>query len=1160
MSTRFVHLLVHTEYSLVDSLVRIGGLIKAVRAADMPACAITDHSNLFALVKFYRAAQSAGVKPIIGVDLKIREPDNNVSRLVLLCQNLVGYRNLTRIVSRSYTEGQVLDVPYVQRAWLEGSTDGLIALSGGRLGDVGKALVAGHYESAKQRLQDWDKLFPQRFYLELQRTGRPEEEDYIHAAVTLATEMQMPVVATNDVCFLHSEDFKEHEVRVCIHTGHTLIDPRRPQLYSPQQYLRTPEEMAELFSDIPEALENTWLIAQRCNLELTLGKNFLPDFPIPDPNLTPDAYFRQCSEQGLEARLQKLFGNRPNFAELRAPYDERLEIELKVIEQMGFAGYFLIVADFIQWAKDHNIPVGPGRGSGAGSLVAYALKITDLDPLPYDLLFERFLNPERVSMPDFDIDFCMDQRDDVIQYVAERYGRDKVSQIITYGSMAAKAVVRDVGRALNHPYGFVDKIAKLIPFELGITLDKALEQEPALKARYEQEEDVKLLIDTARKLEGLTRNVGKHAGGVVIAPSTLTDFTPLYCEQDSPNLVTQFDKDDVEAVGLVKFDFLGLRNLTVIKWALEIINRFSAEPIDILSIPLDDAKTFKLLKNAETTAVFQLESRGMKDLIKRLQPDCFEDIVALVALFRPGPLQSGMVDDFINRKHRRVEIEYLHSYLNNNQAVVAVLKPTYGVIVYQEQVMQIAQVLSGYTLGGADLLRRAMGKKKPEEMAKQRSGFVEGAQKNNIPPEVSSYVFDLVEKFAAYGFNKSHSAAYALVSYQTAWLKAHYPAAFMAAALSSDMDNTDKVVILVNECHAMGLEILPPDINECEYMFTVPDNTQRVIYYGLGAIKGLGEAAIKNAFEERKRNGKFKDLFDFCKRVDLRKVNRRALEAMIKAGALDNLGGHRAALMQTLEKAIKTAEQHSAAQSRGQNDIFGSLSAVSQNQVREEAASFSSVAEWTLKERLTAEKESLGIYLSGHPIDEYRAELAQLIRTPLANVRPAERQTVRVAGIIAEIRHINSRRGRFASVRLEDSTDKLEVMIFSELYQTKQEILVLDQLLIAEGEVREDTFNGGFNLNAQKVLSIAQAREEYARKILVEIEGDTKESRNGLAKHLVEILSPHRQGRCPFAIEYMRRDAKVEITLGNGWQLRPSPELLNQLKDLLGSDKVRLQY
>ncbi|MEH6458211.1 MAG: DNA polymerase III subunit alpha, partial [Cocleimonas sp.] len=887
----FVHLRLHTEYSLVDSTIRIKQLMPAVEAGGMPAVAMTDQNNLFGMVKFYRAARAAGIKPIFGVDvLLVDEDDDDLTyHIILLCQNDAGYKNVTKLISRAYMEGQKLGVPRVQRSWIHEYSDGVIMLSGGRDGDVGHALLAGNKALAQTRLSEWLSVFPERYYLELQRTGRPGEDEYLHAAVALADANKIPVVATNDSRFITKEDFEAHEARVCINSGYTLGDNTRPKIYSEQQYLRTAAEMHELFSDIPEAIQNTIEIAKRCNVTLTLGKNYLPAFPIPE-GMTEAEFFAEESVKGLELRYQDIFDesilNNPEvFAEKRIAYDERLQIELDVINGMGFPGYFLIVADFIQWSKDNDIPVGPGRGSGAGSLVAYALKITDIDPLLYDLLFERFLNPERVSMPDFDIDFCMDKRELVIDYVARTYGRDKVSQIITYGSMAAKAVVRDCGRILSHPYGFVDRIAKLIPFEIKMTLTKAMQQEPDLKELYEVDDEVRGLMDLALKLEGLTKNAGKHAGGVLISPSTLVDFTPLYCEEGG-SIVSQFDKDDVEAVGLVKFDFLGLRNLTIIDWAVKSINVLretqGKDAIRIEDIPLDDKKSFDLLRAAKTTAVFQLESHGMKELIKRLQPDVFEDIISLVALYRPGPLQSGMVDEFVNRKNGLTKVTYQHPDLE------PLLNTTYGVIVYQEQVMQIAQVLAGYSLGGADMLRRAMGKKKPEEMAKQRSIFMEGSIKNNVEEQTATDIFDLMETFAEYGFNKSHSAAYALVSYQTIWLKAHYPAAFMAAVLSADMDTTEKVVTFVDDCRQLNLEVVPPDINRSSYRF-ISENEGNVIF-GLGAIKGAGESAIGEIIEERDKNGPFKSMAEMCQRVKSRKISKRILETLIRGGAFDKLG------------------------------------------------------------------------------------------------------------------------------------------------------------------------------------------------------------------------------------------------------------------------------
>ena len=1147
MTATFVHLHLHTEYSLVDGLIRVKALVKAARAAGMPAVAVTDQGNLFAMVKFYKAALAAGIKPIVGVDAWVENPadPSQPVRLVLLCMDAGGYRNLSVLVSKAYLENQRRGVPVMKREWFDGLSDGLIALSGGREGDVGQALLAGRPELAEELLAEWSGRFPDRYYLELQRTGREGEDNYLRAAVELAAARGVPVVASNDVRFLVPDDYEAHEVRVCIHESRTLDDPRRPRHHTDQQYLKSPAEMAELFADLPEALENSVEIARRCNLQLRLGEYFLPDFGIP-AGMTMEEYFAHVSREGLEERLQVILDpNAPDFAEQRKPYDERLERELGVIIQMGFPGYFLIVADFILWAKQNGVPVGPGRGSGAGSLVAYALKITDLDPLKYDLLFERFLNPERVSMPDFDVDFCMEGRDRVIDYVAHKYGRDHVSQIITYGSMAAKAVVRDVGRVLGHPYGFVDKVAKLIPFELGMTLDKALEQEEELKRRYEEEEDIHALIDMARKLEGLSRNAGKHAGGVVIAPTPLTEFSPLYCEQGGHSLVTQFDKDDVEAVGLVKFDFLGLRTLTIIDWAVQTINRQRMAqgegPLDISRIVMDDPASFKLLKECATTAVFQLESRGMKDLIKRLQPDCFEDIVALVALFRPGPLQSGMVDDFINRKHGRAKVEYPHP------ALEPILKPTYGVILYQEQVMQIAQVLAGYTLGGADLLRRAMGKKKAEEMAKQRAIFTKGSLERGVEEATATYIFDLMEKFAGYGFNKSHSAAYALVSYQTAWLKAHYPAAFMAAVLSSDMDNTDKVVTFIEECKEMGLTVEPPDVNAGDYHFTVRDD--RTIVYGLGAIKGVGEGAIEGVLEAR-RSGPFSDLFDFCRRIDLKRANRRVLEALIRAGAVDGFGHTRATHMASLGDALQAAEQSGRDHEQGQNDLFG-------GPVQTPEAQLTRMAEWPEEQRLQGEKETLGLYLTGHPIQRFLPEFERMHVTRISNLTPERNRSVWVAGLIVAMRTMNTRRGdRMAFVTLDDRSARIELALFSELYEENRDRIAKDRIVLVEGEVSVDDYTGGQKMSAKRILDVDEAREIHARCLRLEV--DAARAGNGFIGGLQQALKPFCEGRCPVRVEYHRKDASATLELGEGWRVRPAEALLERLRELGGA--VHLDY
>ena len=1154
MQPTFIHLRLHSEYSLSDSLIRVEDLTETAAKLGMPAIAVTDQSNLFATVKFYKAAIKDGIKPIIGVDCYIDNPANPSQPflLTLLCQNKNGYLNLTELISRAYIEGQTptSELPLLQKAWLNGKCDGLIALSGGREGEVGQTLLANKRALAEEALQSWLELFPERFYLELQRTGRAHEEDYLHYAVELAQAFNVPVVATNDVRFLVPEDFEAHEARVCIHSGHVLIDPKRPKNYSTQQYLRSAEDMQKLFADIPSALANTVEIAKRCNLEMSFGKSYLPQFPIPS-GLTTEEYLIKIAEEGLEKRLEILFDkNAADFAEKRKEYFERLRIELNVINSMGFAGYFLIVADFIQWSKENGIPVGPGRGSGAGSLVAYAILITDIDPLQYQLLFERFLNPERVSMPDFDVDFCMDGRDRVIEYVANKYGRDAVSQIITYGSMAAKAVVRDVGRVLGHPYGMVDKIAKLIPFELGITLEKALAQEEELKRRYENEEEVKVLFDLALKLEGLARNAGKHAGGVVIAPTKLTDFSPLYCEPGGENRVTQFDKDDIESVGLVKFDFLGLRTLTIINWTVQTINfkraQNSEEPLDITLIPLDDEKTFKLLKDCQTTAVFQLESRGMKDLVKRLQPSCFEDIIDLGALFRPGPLQSGMVDDYINRKHGRAAVEYAHPMLE------PILRPTHGMIVYQEQVMQIAQVLAKYTLGGADLLRRAMGKKKPEEMEEQRGIFLAGSKENGVDTDTANSIFDLMEKFSGYGFNKSHSAAYALVSYQTAWLKAHYPAEFMAAVLSSDMDNTDKVVFFLDECRNLKLTVLPPNINYSQHKFTV--NDQKQIVYGLGAVKGAGEAAILNLIACREEEGSYKDIFDFCRRIDTKKANRRVLEALIKSGSMDDLSPNRASLMLALDAALQAAEQHLQTLQLGQHDLFGEATAEIVAPVE-----MPNVPDWPKAERLQNEKEVLGFYLSGHPLQRYEYELKHIIKAPLAHMNSIRSQTVIVAGWVVGLRVLFTKRGdRMAIITLEDQTGRLELTAFSEAFNAYKDLVNKDSLLIVEGEVSFDEFTGNNRVMARRMFDITTAREQFAKGLLFKVAAEN--ATDSFVQRLQQIMSPFRPGRCPIMVEYHRPDSVVKLALGDQWQVRPTDQLLDSLHEVLGNQAVSMLY
>ncbi len=1145
MQQRFVHLHVHTEFSIVDGLVQIPALLDAVIDGDMCAVAVTDVCNLFAVVKFFQAAISTGIKPILGCDIPCYDPEkpNHQSSLVLLCQNKEGYLNLTRLVSKAYQEGQCQGLPRVHPAWIPSHAEGLIALSGGRLGTIGQALLADDTHLAEQLARDFMQIFPCRFYLEIQRTGRADEALYNERVVRLAEHLHLPLVATNDVRFLKTDDFEAHEARVCIHDGYTLSDSRRTLRYSPQQYLRSADEMVALFSDLPQAIQNTVEISKRCTVKLELGQHYLPNFPIPDGKSVED-YLSHLSTVGLDSRLERLYRGQA-MGSIREPYDKRLKLELGVINSMGFAGYFLIVADFIKWAKENGVPVGPGRGSGAGSLVAYALSITDLDPLEYELLFERFLNPERVSMPDFDIDFCMEGRDRVIDYVAEKYGRQSVSQIITFGTMAAKAVIRDVGRVLGHPYGFVDKLAKLIPFELGITLDKALEQEEELQRRYQDDEDVKELFNLALKLEGITRNAGKHAGGVVIAPSQLTDFTAIYCEEGSTQLVSQLDKDDVEAVGLVKFDFLGLRTLTIINWALITVNRERAQNelplIDINEIPLQDPVTFDLLKACQTTAVFQLESRGMKELIHRLQPDCFEEIIALVALFRPGPLQSGMVDDFIDRKHGRARVEYAHPDLE------PILKPTYGVILYQEQVMQIAQVLANYTLGAADLLRRAMGKKKPEEMAKQRAIFIEGAVARGVGEVVATHTFDLMEKFAGYGFNKSHSAAYALVAYQTAWLKAHYPAAFMAAVLSSDMDNTDKVVNFMRECAQMTLQVLPPSINQSQYQFTVMN--EHTIIYGLGAIKGVGESAIQCLVEERGHHGPYEGLFSVCQRLDMRKVNRRVLEALIKSGAVDGWGVERAVVHGSIDKAIQVGLKFHKNQSSGQTDLFELLDDVAM------VEDYLDCKAWSTKARLDFEKETLGLYLTGHPAAPYQKEL-QGFAKPISKLNPSSGKKVIVCGLITTLRHILTKRGKkLTIIGLEDASGNMDVVVFSEVFEPQQAFIAVGQMIVIEGELGQDDYTGGLKMTATTLYRIEEARTRFAKCLSLILSAADEP----LLPTLQSMLRAH-QGDCVVQVRYANTNAKATFNLSSEWRINPSDELLIKLADLLEAQCVEISY
>ena len=1139
----FIHLHLHSEYSLVDSILRINNIIDATAEQHMPAVAVTDLSNVFSVVKFYKAAMAAGIKPVLGSDVWIEraEQPGKPFRLVLLCKDEKGYRNLTHLLSEAFRHGQHLGGhACISKQELTAHSDGLIALSAATQGELGNALLHGSVEQVDQLVDEYLQIFGDSFYLELQRTGRPGDEEHVVKAMELAERRSLPVVATNDVRFRTKNDFEIHDIRVCIQDSRVLNDPRRPKLYSSQQYFRSTKEMAELFADIPEAIENTYHIAMRCNCRLTLGKNFMPEFPVAEGQDVNQVLIED-SNDGLKEILKKV----PPDVD-RGPYQERLDMELDVITGMGFPGYFLIVADFIRWAKDHDIPVGPGRGSGAGSLVAYCLGITELDPIEHGLLFERFLNPERVSMPDFDIDFCMDKRDRVIEYVTQHYGADKVSQIITYGTMAARAVVRDVGRVMDVGFGFVDQLAKMIPGEPGMTLTRAIESEKELREKIEQDDDVRELISRARSLEGMARNAGKHAGGVVIAPTALTDFTALYCEQGVTQMVTHLDMKDVEAVGLVKFDFLGLRTLTIIDNALKTVNRLreknSQPPMTLEDIDLSDKKTFKLIQACGTTAVFQLESSGRKDVIKKLQPDNFDDMVAVVALYRPGPLGSGMVDTFIERKHGREKIIYPHPLLEE------ILKPTYGVIVYQEQVMQIAQVLASFTLGAADMLRRAMGKKIAEEMAKQRENFRAGAEKNGIDVRQADSIFDLMEEFAKYGFNKSHSAAYALVSFQTAWFKAHYPAMFLASTLSADMEKTDKVVTLIAECREMELTVQPPDVNSSGYSFEA--SSEDTIVYGLGAIKGIGQAAIEEITRAREEKGQFSDLYDFCRALDLKKVNQRTLETLIGAGALDQMGVHRAALMANLANAMSLSGQELRNRAAGQDDLFGSSEELDLD------IDWIEVAEYSEDERLKREKKHLGLYLTGHPMNQYHRELSNFISCSLSDVESAEGKQVTIAGLIIAMRTRNTRRGRMAILTLDDQSAWLEIPIYSELYESNKQLLQEDRLVIISGKAGYDDYTGGTRVTAERIHDMDSARETFATDLRITLKKKVEDA----VESLQVALQPVKGGSTPVIIDYMNEEARASIHLPREWCVHPSARLLDELNKLNVVSKAVCEY
>ncbi|MGF6768785.1 DNA polymerase-3 subunit alpha [Paraburkholderia sp. GAS199] len=1182
---RFVHLRVHSEFSIADGIVRLDDIVKAAAKDGQGALALTDLGNAFGLVRFYKEARGKGVKPIAGCDVWITNPDDRdkPSRLLLLVKNRRGYLNLCELLSKASLTNQYRGRAEVEAGWLEtGLGEGLLALSGAQQGDVGIALAAGNEEAAKRNAQHWAKVFPNAFYIELQRSGQPGGEQYVQQAVAIAASLKLPVVATHPMQFMTPDDFTAHEARVCISEGDILANPRRSKRFTADQYFHTQEQMAALFADIPSALANTVEIAKRCNLTLELGKPKLPLFPTPD-GMSLDDYLVHLSKEGLEKRLEQLYPDEAERAAQRATYYERLEFECGTIIKMGFPGYFLIVADFINWAKNNGVPVGPGRGSGAGSLVAYALGVTDLDPLRYNLLFERFLNPERVSMPDFDIDFCQHGRDRVIQYVKEKYGADAVSQIATFGTMAAKAAVRDIGRVLDLGYMFTDGIAKLIPFKPGkhVTIADAMKEEPLLQERFDNEDEVHQLLELAQRVEGLTRNVGMHAGGVLIAPGKLTDFCPLYTQGDESGVVSQYDKDDVEAVGLVKFDFLGLTTLTILDWAERYIRRLDPSKQDwsLAQVPLDDPASFSILKKANTVAVFQLESRGMQGMLKDAQPDRFEDIIALVALYRPGPMD--LIPSFCARKHGREVVEY------PDPRVEPVLKETYGIMVYQEQVMQMAQIIGGYSLGGADLLRRAMGKKKAEEMAQHRELFRQGAAKNGLTGEKADEIFDLMEKFAGYGFNKSHAAAYALLAYYTAWLKAHHPAEFMAANMSLAMDDTDKVKILFEDCLTNKMAVLPPDINLSAYRFEpvaeADGKRSKTIRYGLGAIKGSGQNAIEEILRAREE-GPFIDIFDFCNRIDRRVVNRRTVEALIRAGAFDTLHANRAQLIASVSLAMEAAEQASA--NAMQAGLFDMGDAPSQGHELVDEP------EWPEKKKLQEEKAALGFYLSGHLFDAYKDEVRRFVRQKIGELK--EGRDKLVAGVIASLRTQMTQRGKMLIALLDDGTGQCEVTVFNETFEAHKQLFKEDELLVVQGQARNDAFTGGIRFTVETVMDLGRARCRYAEAVKVQMNG------NADALALRRVLEAHSAGKdepqaapAPAAssrggggaggrngggygggqrqpvqipnglavqVVYRSENAQGEMRLGDAWRVKPTDELLAALRGEFAGSSIEIVY
>lgn len=1134
-SSSFVHLQCQSEYSVKNSLIRVSKLIESVQQAGMDSVALTDDMSLFSAVKFYQKAIDSGVKPIIGAKVVVAFSLGQFD-VILLCQNNEGYLNLSELISKAYLNEQGIEGVSVTEEQLIEHQSGLIMVATSVNSDIAQLLLINESKLAEEKVLSWKSIFSDRYYMSVQRTDRSSDEQLFHLTIELGLRLNTPIVATNDVQFLNKNEYETHEARICIAEGKLLDDARRLKKFTDSQYLKTADEMSELFADFPQLLNNTVEISKRCNLHFELfKKNYLPIFPTPKGQSVSE-FFKEESKKGLNERLKSLSVD-------EEIYIERLNFELSVILEMDYSGYFLIVSDFIRWAKENGIPVGPGRGSGAGSLVAWALSITNVDPIEHELIFERFLNPERVSMPDFDIDFCADRRDEVIAYVARKYGSEKVSQIITYGTMAAKGVVRDVGRVLGHPYGFSDTISKLIPNELKMTLSKALKDSSELKSRYDSEESVSTLIDLSQDLEGLIRNVGTHAGGVVIAPSKISDFCPIYKgSEESDVVVSQFDKDDVEAVGLVKFDFLGLSNLTVIDKAIKIIEKkgLSKKPIDIDGLALDDPEVYKLLQRCDTTGVFQLESDGMRGYLKKLRADCFEDIVATLALYRPGPLNSGMVDDYIQVKHG-AKVRYPHEMLEE------ILKPTNGVFLYQEQVMQSAQVMAGYSLGGADILRRAMGKKKAEEMEEQREVFVTGAGKKDINKQKANEIFDLIDKFSGYGFNKSHSVAYAYVSYQTAWLKAHFPAPFMAAVLSSMMDDTDRVAFTVGESKKSGLIIGLPNICQSEYEFSITDN--KTIIYGLGAIKGVGESLVRAVVLERKNNGSYSDIFDFCLRIEKKYLNRRAVEALIYSGAFDVFGVDRATLIATYPRAIKQAEQRQNDFSKGQVSLFSEVEShieYEKNYIKGEYLPF--------KKILMLEKSKMGYYLDRHPTDWYKADLKSIVCTLPKDIVFRNNREVRILALISEVNYRKTQRGQMASLIIEDGVKQINAVLFSQALGANSDQLILDEVVVISGKVNKD-FRDQWQVVIDRIEPIENIQVKYAKYLKLSLNKNNKLEYEDICQLLKEF-----HGKCPVMIEYHSNNTSGNIPLNSEYDVSLHRDLLEAIDKSLGTGKYKIQY